>query len=145
MGVPFSGSCSGEESPPAAAPRRSSGGGPPSSTLTIFYAGRISVCNVTEGQAMAILAAAQRWAVEDKEGEAASENTTDAADLGQLRHLTAEHRRRPPPAPLTMNLDQPMMRSLHRFLVDRRARVATADSSPSGAYPQLRHRRGLRL
>ncbi|CAA6657904.1 unnamed protein product [Spirodela intermedia] len=128
MGVPFFGSCSVEESPPAAL-RRSSSGGPPCSTLTIFYAGRISVCKVTEGQAMEILAAAQR---------------------GALRHLTAEHRRPPPPPPppppqLTMNLGQSMVRSLHRFLVDRRARAATAEFSPSGAYPQLDHCRRRRV
>ncbi|CAA7394032.1 unnamed protein product [Spirodela intermedia] len=149
MGVPFFGSCSVEESPPAAL-RRSSSGGPPCSTLTIFYAGRISVCKVTEGQAMEILAAAQRGAVDDEEREAGAENTNDEADTGQLRHLTAEHRRPPPPPPppppqLTMNLGQSMVRSLHRFLVDRRARAATAEFSPSGAYPQLDHCRRRRV
>ncbi|CAK9321205.1 unnamed protein product [Citrullus colocynthis] len=85
-------------------------GSPQSQQLTIFYNGRICVCDVTELQARAIFKLATREMEEKASSEAPS---------------PIQQQSPPPPTPTTPGLS--MKKSLQRFLQKRKHRVqATA-------------------
>ncbi|XP_020599789.1 protein TIFY 5A-like [Phalaenopsis equestris] len=99
----------------------SNSGDHPRQQMTIFYNGRVSISDVTELQARAILEMAKKeLEMEEKRGGGEAGEEMRSGALPPVR---------------VMNPGQSMKRSLQRFLQKRKKRIA--DSSPYGVRPPL--------
>ncbi|KAG6497060.1 protein TIFY 5A-like [Zingiber officinale] len=99
--------------------------------ITIFYDGRISICDVTEIQARAIISMAKEMEVEIKNNDNKSSDTLERLQVPCGSNTTASSMAMVTVVPsLLLNQRPSMKRSLQQFLQKRKTRRSLQVSSP---------------